>query len=748
MTVTAEPVEAPAGGHPADEGSADEGPAAEDRAAERPAEDGTEGSTGESADDEPPSADDFATPAEDAAARSLPFSAVNAYYGTPLGGADVGAFGTGAMAVGTLNLTQVRSSVGFVSSELPEEAVGETVATYVATGTHEKLRERLAARSVVYLSGTPGTGMPTTATVALAQQHGYDQIASVMPLEQSLVHAVGEPGFLLPGRGHVLDLRSGTRLERVHLEALETRAHHSLATVVVLSRSDAQDRELSRYLVRHQRPGHRQVFANWLRHELTKSGRCLGGCAECEQDCHADYVERCLKDPAVTAQLTAAWEVADVVRLAMHCAQEIPVGGEPLRLPEDPAGRRRQASELLDLDWDELGGKRVTQHRQAFRITYALLHGVSISQVFDAVGKLVDALDQAQHRRQTGRSVLELDLDELLGPRMRPETDEAATQAASGTAHRARLRDPRLAEAILDVVWNDYDSLREPLLAWIRELGYHGHTAVRQSVAAATGRLCGYDFEQVRGEVIDGWADQRRAATRQAAALALESAAFNQHLTAKVLRYVRTLPSAPSPYLRDLAARVYATRFGRAFYQYALVDLGGIARDPIQERNDAVAGAVAGIYDQATATEVLATLREWAGVAGPEARHADRCFVMLARRMAEGRDGWPQLLADATPADPTRDTSQQDHLVHLWRSALLSPWTAAGAWEALGYWLNGADRQPEVADPLAGLLAPMLADRPLRQRAQFYVPLWRQWMPGNPFLDRLEKLIHSPGGPA
>jgi hypothetical protein len=712
-----------------------------------------QGSADESAATPPPRDDnDFATPVEDTAGRSLPSSALHAYYGVPPAGAATGAFGPGATAIGTLHLTQPRGPDGFVSGQLSESDVGEMVRTYAGTESDEELRERLAARSVVYLSGKPGSGVRTTATVLLARQHGHDRVASLMPLvERASVHLIGEASFLLDGYGHILDPGSEVKLESVHLDALETKAHRIGATVIVLSRSDDRDDELSRHRVRQQRPDNREVFRRWLGYRLVQAGRCVGDCDDCGQRCHDAYVARCLNDAGVAAQLLAAWRMTDVVELADHCAREVSDPGEPLRIPEDAIGRRRQASQLLDVDWEQLGGKRAAQHLQAFRIAYALLHEVSITHVFDAVGRLVHELDKEQRRRPIGRSVLELDVDELLGPGMQPgDTGEAAAAPTSGIARRAQLRDPRLAAYILDVAWHDYDSLRGPLLSWILDLGGHPDPTVRQYVAAATGRLCGYDFQEIREQVVESWAEGEPR-TRYTAALALESAAYNEHLTVPVLRYVRRLVLSRSRHRCDVAVRFYATPYGRTFYPYALADLERVARDPRQEFNGAVAGAAVGLYDADTAADLLPVLCRWAGMDGPAARHADRCFVQLARLMADHRDdrrdGWPLLLADAQAGDswPVR----REQVAALWRSSLLGPSTAARAWEALEYWLNSADRQPAVVEPLADLLACALTDPPLRRRTRFHLSrLWRRRMPDNPLLDRLDELVRSPGRPS
>lgn len=700
----------------------------------------------------PPAPGDFSElPGEETADRTLPDEAIHALYSlsrSELSGPT--AFGARSTAIGVVNLHgRTPPAKGSRTAVMDAGILGESSDTYVSTTSDSGLDLALHDRGVVYLSGPVGTGRSTTACVALARRHGLDRVAQILPaLDIHLIELIDQRDLLLKGHGHLL-AGDGLQLDMTQLAILNRKAEQAGASVVIIGRAGRHDTELSRFLVRHVGPEPATVFSRWLRHRIARSGTCVGDCVEdtgaCHGQCVEPYVATCL-DQCV-AYLRGTPPLDGLVHAATVFAQDRP-GSEwnaADLVAQAGISLRSQAGDLLRAGADHgvLGSNRLLHHQQAFRIAYAVLNGRSLTHVFSATGELLDLLDDARNIPRTGRTVLELDINALLPDRERSEATTDARPIASGTARTAQLRDPRLIDALLDVLWNDYDSVRTPLLIWLTNLVHHRDPLVRVAAAATAGRLCGYDLDEVVEAVIGPWATSRVQSHRQAAALALESAAHNEHLTATIGRRVHSWVTGvvSGAVLRDTAARAYATPLGQWFTEYALPDLTIIARDPVQVRSGSVARAIEQIYRPEYAAAVMDTISSWLASELPLLRgHADRCLIALARHPADApRQAWPQLLAHAAEG-----LISSADLTPLWRSALRHPWTSAAAWEALRYWIACAGSEPALAASLAELVRDILDAPALRARARFYRErIWRTQLPSNSFLPQLDRIIEE-----
>jgi hypothetical protein len=643
------------------------------------------------------------------------------------------AFGSGSTSIGTVNVDGGRRRQRLVNQPLDGALVLERIHTYAATATPDRLVERLARRQVVYLSGPPGSGRFTATLVGLARTHGPDRITQLHLLGDDPIHAYfSDSNLLRPGHGHVVQLAPAVEPESSELAQLSTLAREARASVVFVG-ADAGNRPLVEYHVEHARPDPREVFIVWLERWLRDRGRCIAACPACEGECVQAYVERCRAEYVQHLSVNA---MTDAVRFAADFAEHVPAGDAAIDLLADRAALRAKAVELLEAARSQDGAarewprtRRVAQHRRAARLAFAVFHGYPLTRVFEATSALNRRLDEAAERTSTDRTVLEYNLEDLLdGIRL-----EGPADGAVGAARIARLRQPGLVRGLLDVAWHEYDTAREPLLRWLDDLAETGDS---RPVAAATGLLCEYDFEQIRGGLLDGWAAGKQRSRREAAALACEMAVHNPALAPQVLQCVAAW-AEHAGCRRDTAVRTYATKtFRRRYPREALAVLELAARDDMQRTSNAVPVGVCGIYDTLGA-EVVHRLVGWSDSPFANLRTmAGRCLVRLAD---VDSDAWPALLRQTAAGE----VSAGDH-ARLWPGALLHPGTARQAWSVFERWIGVAAADARLAGVLHEVLGQVLTGGPIIRRADFYLRcFWRRSMPDNPILDTIAHMLEG-----
>jgi hypothetical protein len=673
--------------------------------------------------------------------RSLPAHMIRSYGILDTEFLGPSAMGPGSTAIGTINFGAGQSRQRIINQPLDGALVLERMHTYAATTTPDRLVERLARRPVAYLSGSPGSGRLTATLVGLARAHAPDRITQLHLFGDEPIHAyLTEPNLLRPGHGHVVELTRTVEPDSSELAQLTTLARAAHASVVFVG-VDTGNRQLVEYHVEHARPDPREVFLVWLERDLRDKGCCIAACPACEGECVQAYVGRCRAE--YVRHLTVN-TMTDAVRFAADFAEFLPdSNAEAIDLLADRAGLRVKAIELLAAARPQDGvghevrrARHLAQHRRAARLAFAVFHGSPLTRVFEATEALNKRLDEAVGRSTNDRTVLEHNLEYLLDD-IRLTTPDSAV----GAARMARLRQPGLVRGLLDVAWHEYDTARQPLLDWLDELAEKGDPG---PIAAAAGLLCEYDFEQIRGSLLDKWAVSQQRSRREAAALACELAVLNPGLTQKVMRCVADWADVPG-YRRDTAVRTYATRtFRRRFPKEALEVLSRAAGDDMQRTSNAVPVGVKGIYDALGAT-VVHRLVTWSSSPFANVRTmASRCLVRLAD-VDSGTVGeaatnaWPALLRQTAAGE----VSPADH-ARLWPGALLHPGTARQAWSAFERWIGLAADDSDLADVLCEVLSHVLSGGPIIRRADFYLRcFWRRSMPDNPSLVTIESMLEE-----
>ncbi|HET8642438.1 MAG TPA: hypothetical protein VFM37_10895 [Pseudonocardiaceae bacterium] len=650
------------------------------------------------------------------------------------------------MVGGTINnhyyARESMARIGAHAGGVTADRVVSEVELYVKIRQYSDIMETLSTHGVVFLMGAARSGREATALNVLAELVGPDQIRSVYLDEGASISAVLEHAELpRKGHGHFLRIGPNHPVDSATLAAVGGRFHDADAFLVAIGPPARRvDDDLRPYAVGHDAPAGDQVLERHLLAQLRRRRMpCVGDCGTCGGGCFVSYVRRCIEDADIAAYLGRRPLPGDVVNLARQLVENAVEGREPAAALDLIGSRLRQlAAKILTPDPDSEPVHEL--RRTAYRIAYATFDGSPLSVVSDAASRLFDALSTPSPDGEppaAGEA-----FEGRLGSLLHEDMYYAAGPGGAADAERkARLLDPALASAILDVAWNDYDRNREPMLGWLWSLGGDRRDRVRIRAAYSAGLLATYDFGIVYHSLIRRWAASERALFRQSAAMALEFAAEDSAYTGRVRRQVRDWALAANPYLNDSAARAYATDLGRLFFDDVLTNLRFIADEAVQTGSHAIAQAVNSVFEADTAALVVEALSGWVQEESRSLRvQAAKALLFLTfRRADKPADVWPALLLLAG-----HDAAARKRLVVLWRHALSEAIIAMGAWDALRLWGVRVDPHVEPGRVYVDLAAEALSAEPLRSRALlFYLPMWRAKHPDLTVFHTLEDAIRK-----
>ncbi|SCG74133.1 hypothetical protein [Micromonospora coxensis] len=718
---------------------------------ERPGgpEEGPPDPSARSAEDENPDERDLADEPEEAVDAGQVLARLASLLGAP-SLIDVGdvrvrgqnATGPGATAIGTVNITTtgVDSGGRTWSETLSGAWVRQLADGYAPTPSDQQLDRLLEQRHLLCLSGPEGTGRQSAACLASARRHGLDQVA-VLDAEQ-LTDLLRPDGPLRPGYGHVLRLTDGAvrELDGMTLVALAARAEMLGSTLLLVGDFGRRDHALAGHLVSHRPAAPGDVFRAQLRRLLR--GHCVGWCSDsCVGDCLDPYVDECVAHPLLAAHLSGGPRVGEVVRLAELMAQSPPRTADLTDRLERllPRQLHERATSILAVgDTSSAAGPWSAQHCRAFRVSCAVLAGLPVTEIH-AAGRLLAASGSiAEFPAPAPASLAGGTVEALVGPVLRQAVllvdDDRPT---GGRRLEFSAGNDQLRTSLLDVAWSDWWP-PEQLLGWLAELVRTGSPGVREAAAGSIG-WAGRHGVRAALHTVDLLARERRAGVRQAAAVALVAMAMQPQLRQPVRVELDRWATGGPAHLRDTVARAYASGLARLWPDAALVQLRRIAEARMQRWHNSVVRGLVEVHAAGHAERVLPALAEWSTSPDPEVRlHAGRALRVLADRWAPApREHWPELL------DLVRGgTVAMTDLVTCWAAALSLPGTAYRAWRTLGFWLNRADRQPEVAAYCLELLARLVAGRePLRRRLEHQLRhVWAPLMPRNTLLDDVRRL--------
>ncbi|OXM63994.1 hypothetical protein CF165_26925 [Amycolatopsis vastitatis] len=610
------------------------------------------------------------------------------------------------------------------SGSLPEPYVKQKQATHSPPEEFERLLDILDEHRIAYVMGGKDTGRFTSACVALANRVGAGKVLSIAPGGgTSLPEIVDTPSVVEDGCGHVLELSSAESVTKQALAAVGGRLKtHEAYLVVIGPPARMVDSGLGDYAVGHSTPDARDVLERHLTQLIDDT-----------------YSKKCLESPALAEYLGTSPLPGEVRHLAVQLAEGRAKGAKPEEALDKLASRlRKHADDLLRVT-KEAPAKaievRAHLRKLAFRIAYVLFHGNQLTVVSEVASSLYVALSPPGRPAPTS-SLFDGGLESLLGGTT--VLSPAGETGSEGRRSRAAGGNPALAEAVLSVVWSDYDQVRDRLLPWLLFLGGSPQDRIRIRAAYTAGRLLTYDFTYVYRNLVRGWALSPKLAHRQSAALAMEFAKDDPELTDRVRRQVRDWAYSESPRMRDAAARAYGTTLGRLLHTDALLHLRFIAENVVQTSSLAVPAAIAEIYQPETRDAVLAELGSWAESNQRAIKvQAARSMLLLARFDAVEDETWPALLHQNHYGDQS-----EDPLRNIWRTALSDPVTARTAWRTIAEWLVRADGRGELEDVTLAFASRILSEPPMRNRALWVCRnVWRENYQNLTIWDRLSAEI-------
>ncbi|WP_405583012.1 hypothetical protein [Streptomyces sp. NBC_01190] len=612
-----------------------------------------------------------------------------------------------------------------------------------------EMESGLREEHLVVLCGQPGSGRQSTAMTLLEKVCAKERMGIVHSDASSIAQALTgrADSVLTAGHGYLVDLGD----QPLNLSTVETLGHQAKARrahLVLMAQRDTVDPEQLRpYAFTHVRPDVRAVFTRHL--SIAMAGRHPGTCGEegCSAEQSRAFIARMPDDPQVRHVLERAPSMRAVVDFALLLAAHAHSGQAGL---DEAVNRWRDrlrllAKEILQVTTAEGAALSTLEpHGQAFRITYALFQGHPLSDVFMA-GELLSAsvLPRFEQRESLPNNHLfDRVLDQLIPQKMLTTTTAVARSGFRDNPRRAWLVDEELMPAVIEVVWHEYDSLREPLRLWLTRLAGDNLVRVRVRAAQIAGILLGHDFDSVYRDLVGLWA-RGNAVYRQGAALAMEMAAGDEQLAPRIRQQVRDWSTSSDWRLQDAAARTYGTLVGGQDADDAIWSLRELGRRPELARLSSVAYSMALLFLGGAAKPVADALGEWIDVRNDHLpRHAVRTMLALGRFSAAPDLQDRPVLAHLA----MQDSMSARVLLRSWRLALAGQDDAERAWDLLERWLVSGDEDPDFAGFLRSLV-PGVCVGPLRGRALFHLGVWCRRHPDGRLLAEIRRRLEGGQGP-
>ena len=290
------------------------------------------------------------------------------------------------------------------------------------------------------------------------------------------------------------------------------------------------------------------------------------------------------------------------------------------------------------------------------------------------------------------------------------------------TTQHLRFRDPEFHVAVLEEVWEHYDTARSPLLLWLRELAVSSRDeAVRVRAAQVVGRLAVRNFGHVCHRVLIEWSDSVNSKAREAAATALEAVAGS--MSPQVWNLLAEWCKDGNQNRQRTAVLALGTGISEHDPVETLARLRQLALRntgrPAQTMGEAVRHSVTELISGPHQATVIRALRAWTEDADLRlCAVARRCIPPLAHVVDDF--GRPLLLLDLTGHPALRAD-----IVALVTAALEEPDTRQETWTALEKLATGAAHDPMLTDALGTLLADLRrASRTAASQLAFYLRLW------------------------
>jgi hypothetical protein len=446
-----------------------------------------------------------------------------------------------------------------------EGACSKIRAVYIGSPQYDQARKVLAEKHVVILWGQARWGKWTSA-IHLLLNLNAEEIIEIRPdLGLDDLHDVE---FESKNRcGYVIDTLvpdSAEKLKAHTLKALslKLRKQQSYLVITIDSRVNLFKDDLSGYLSTWNEVLNLTLMlekhvAYYLasQDELAKAPGLIKN----------ETVQQLLRDPLLPGEIDRLAELlSKVARNELNF-------DEALARFEACAQQRVEAwfAEHADLE------------QRTFMLALAVFNGASYDAVIAADQRLQSLLGPILTNKETAASVFSNTRSRRVKEACAHiEKGYVETEFGPSPVDLVVLDNPSFQPAVLRYTWQEYDRLREPLLAWLHELGLQLNFDVRARAAAAVGALCKYNFAHVRQTVLLPWANhEERSLVRTAAAFALGIPAWEGELAPQVLALLHHWSTLPDNWrLNWTAAAAYGGLVGLRFPDQALRDLYTIAQ--------------------------------------------------------------------------------------------------------------------------------------------------------------------------
>jgi hypothetical protein len=583
------------------------------------------------------------------------------------------------------------------------ELVTKISSVYVCSSSYAGAERRLRKDRLVVLRGPDGSGRRATGLVLLNELAGHD----VNALSADTVLGSPDDSGFRTGAGYLAELPAASDLPYPRLAAWTAELERTATYLVITAPAGADAGD--RFVVDHDPPDCREVALRHLRADPA----------------HRDEAERLIaSNPAAIACATSPAAAAELANRVL----EIVADSRPASdlAPLIAAIRRQCARFLLRSDRPQAIRDRVgLLCRRAVLVSSAAFAGLPFADAVAAAELLANRFIAIEFPdpRDAGRDVFAR-WGEQLGREPGIVVEESTMTGRWGDAPTAQLRfrDPELHLAMLEEMWEHYDAARSPLLHWLADRAVSSSDeAVRVRAAQIIGRLAMRDFGHICHRLILDLANSISPRAWEAAATALEAAAFDSR------QQVRTLLAEwcreGNQHRQRTAILALGTTIGEHNTDWTLLQFRnlalratGRAAQPIAE---AVRRSVTELLSGPSQQTVVHTLRQWAGHADPRLSGvARRCVAPLAH--VTDNSGHPLLLLKL-PASPVLG----EDVVALLAAALAATDTRQETWTALEKLATAAAPSSAMTDSLGKLLADLSrVSAVAADQLFFYLRLW------------------------
>jgi hypothetical protein len=442
-----------------------------------------------------------------------------------------------------------------LAGPVPDEELAAARAVYCEVAGYDEMAEALRADRLLVLCGDAGTGRATTALALLGavNEGRVTRLGTTVDLAALGKEDVDEK------TGYVAEAGTGLTADAftdVHLDRLRALMESRGAYLVILAADELviEAALRSRYGRRCPAPAGTALLERHLRVELADA-----------PDQMVAQAARLADRPDVRTALglddLGPGETRDLARLLAR-RRRGGLSADELKAECARFAGQQAAVWFAGLDRVRLSESLPVLHAAAFRLALAVYNKTPYAVVAEAAELLVDEMISElvpDPRKRPGRPLFADD------PEARVATARAelcdGTEDLGGVPVRVRsvrFRGDGLASAVLGHVWMNYQSVRTPIVRWLRALAGDPRSTVRVRAALAAGQLTLHDPTYGVAVLLQPMAVGDDLLARQAAAQAVNQAARNAEIAPAVRAVVSAWGRSGLPALRWTAAAANA----------------------------------------------------------------------------------------------------------------------------------------------------------------------------------------------